>query len=283
MALTKEALLSLEKKAHELRCLCIDTVSWAGSGHIGGSLSSIDILTLLYYHYMKINPRNPDWEDRDRMVVSKGHIGVGYAPVLADKGYFDKELLKEFNHTGSPLGIHLDSNKVPGVDASTGSLGHGLPLSLGMALAARYLKKDYKVFCLMGDGECNEGTVWEAAMAIAHYNAKNVIAYVDRNHCMMDGRTEQVMNLEPFKDKWQSFGFEVKEVNGHSFTELAEATDYALQGKKPTVIICNTIKGCGVDFIADDYRWHYGAFDEAKVEKAKQSLENYYQARVKGE
>ncbi|GKX29345.1 transketolase, N-terminal subunit [Vallitalea longa] len=283
MPLTDIELLNLEKKAHELRNLCVDTVVWAGSGHIGGSLSAMDILTILYYKYLNIDPSKPLWEDRDRFILSKGHVGVGFAPVLADKGYIDKEDLKEYNHTGSKLGMHLDSNKVPGVDASTGSLGHGLPIAVGMALAARINKKGYRTFCLLGDGECDEGSVWEAAMSATHYKVTNLITIVDRNRCMIDGPTEDVMALEPFAKKWEAFGFIVKEVNGHSFKELSEAIEYAItEDKAPVVIIANTIKGCGIDFMADNYKWHYGGLNSEKITQSKDSLEKYYQKRVKG-
>lgn len=283
MTLNSQEIMKLEKKAHQLRNLCVDTVVWAGSGHIGGSLSSMDIFTILYHKYMNIDPKNPRWDERDRFILSKGHVGVGYAPVLADKEFFDKELLKEYNHTGSSLGVHLDSLKVPGVDASTGSLGHGLSLALGIAIAARLQKKTYMTYCLLGDGECNEGSVWEAAMAISHFNVTNIVTIVDRNQCMIDGRTEDIMALEPFADKWRAFGFIVKEVNGHDFNELSEAIEFALnEESKPVVIIANTIKGCGINFIEDDYRWHYGGFDSEKVRKSKESLQKYFEKRVKG-
>ncbi|QUH30911.1 transketolase [Vallitalea guaymasensis] len=283
MPLTDIEIKNLEKKTHELRSLCVDTVVWAGSGHIGGSLSAMDILTILYYKYLNIDPSKPLWEDRDRFILSKGHIGVGFAPVLADKGYIDKEQLKEYNHTGSELGMHLDSNKVPGVDASTGSLGHGLPIAVGMALAARINNKDYKTYCLLGDGECDEGSVWEAAMSIAHYKITNLVTIVDRNRCMIDGPTENVMSLEPFAKKWEAFGFIVKEVDGHNFTELSEAIEYALaEDKAPVVIIANTIKGCGIDFMEDNYKWHYGGLNSEKIAQSKESLEKYYKKRVKG-
>jgi transketolase len=283
MPLSKEEIIILEKKAHELRNLCVDTVVWAGSGHIGGAMSAMDIFTILYYKYLKIDVKNPNWADRDRFILSKGHVGVGFAPVLADKGFIEKELLKEYNHTGSPLGMHLDSLKVKGLDASTGSLGHGLPIALGTALAARVQKKSYKTYCLLGDGECDEGSVWEAAMAISHFKATNVITIVDRNRCMIDGPTEEVMALEPFADKWKAFGFIVLEVNGHSFIELCEAIEFALkENTKPVVIIANTHKGCGIDFMQDDYRWHYGSLDQEKQQRATESLSKYYEARIGG-
>ncbi len=281
MPLSKTEWLALEKKAHELRNLCLDTTYWAGSGHIGGGMSVMDMLTVLYHKYLNIKVEDPNWEDRDRFILSKGHSGIAFAPVLVDKGFNDPEQLKTFNLSNSKMGIHLDANKVVGVDASTGSLGHGLSIALGTALAARVLGKTYKTYCILGDGECDEGSNWEAAMAIAHYNATNVISFVDRNKCMIDGRTEDVMNLEPFADKWRAFGFIVKEVDGHNISELCDAIDFALNDpEKPVMIIANTVKGEGIDFMADDYHWHYGAIDEAKYNQAKASLEKYYAERV---
>ncbi|WP_105615190.1 transketolase [Vallitalea okinawensis] len=283
MGLQAQELLMLEKKAHELRELCVDTVVWAGSGHIGGALSAMDIFTILYHKYMSVDPKNPNWEDRDRFILSKGHVGVGFAPVLADKGFFSKEDLKEYNHFGSNLGMHLDSRKVVGLDASTGSLGHGLPIALGTALAARVRNKTYMTYCLLGDGECDEGAVWEAAMAIAHYNVTNLVTFVDRNGLMMDGATEDVMSLEPFKDKWEAFGFHVIEVEGHDFNQLADAIDYAHDHhEKPVVIIARTVKGCGIDFIENNYRWHYGGLDSEKIKLSKESLLRHYNKRVEG-
>jgi transketolase len=281
MPLTKDERLALEEKAHELRKLTVETVVWAGSGHIGGALSAMDIMTILYHKYLRLDPKRPDWAERDRFICSKGHIGVGYAPVLADLGYFDRELLREYNHTGSPLGMHLDSTKVKGVEASTGSLGHGLAVGLGMALGARVKGEAWKTFVLLGDGECDEGAVWESAMAASHFKAASLIAIVDRNGCMIDGPTEEVMALEPFADKWRAFGFEVVEVDGHDFSALAGAIERALAAKyKPVAIIANTVKGCGIDFIAGDYRWHYGSFDAAKKAEALASLERYRETRL---
>ena len=281
MPLSKTEWLALEKKAHELRNLCLDTTYWAGSGHIGGGMSVMDMLTVLYHKYLNIRVEEPDWEDRDRFILSKGHSGIAFAPVLVDKGFNEYEQLKTFNLSNSKMGIHLDANKVVGVDASTGSLGHGLSIALGTALAARVLGKDYKTYCILGDGECDEGSNWEAAMAIAHFNATNVISFVDRNKCMIDGRTEDVMKLEPFADKWRAFGFIVKEVDGHNISELCDAIDFALnEADKPVMIVANTVKGEGIDFMADDYHWHYGAIDESKYQQAKESLEKYYAQRV---
>ena len=281
MALTKQEWLELEKQAHELRKLCLDTTFWAGSAHIGGGMSVMDMLTILYYKYMKYDVANPQWEDRDRFILSKGHSGVALASLVCHIGFDDKEKLKTFNLSNSTMGIHLDSNKVKGVDASTGSLGHGLSIAHGTALAAKVLGKDYKTFCILGDGECDEGSNWEAAMSAAHFKADNLISFVDRNQCMIDGPTEEVMALEPFADKWRSFGFIVKEVDGHNFNELADAIDFALENKgAPVMIIANTVKGAGVDYMEGDYKWHYGALNDEKYELAKASLEKYYAKRV---
>ena len=263
-----------------IRVLAADAVQKANSGHPGLPLGAAAVAYELWAKEMKHNPANPDWANRDRFILSKGHSGIAYAPVLVDKGFNDPEQLKTFNLTNSKMGIHLDSNKVIGVDASTGSLGHGLSIALGTALAARVLGKDYKTYCILGDGECDEGSNWEAAMAINAFKATNVISFVDRNKCMIDGRTEDVMPLEPFCDKWRAFGFHVIEVDGHNLNELSEAIDYALgEPDAPVMIVANTVKGEGIDFMADDYHWHYGAIDAEKYELAKKSLENYYEKR----
>ncbi|MEG0751149.1 MAG: transketolase [Oscillospiraceae bacterium] len=281
MALTKQEWKQLEKKASELRGLTLDTCNWAGSAHMGGSYSAADFMTLLYFKYLRFDPQNYDDPDRDRCVVSKGHIGVLLASLFSMLGLIDKEDLKTFNLTQSKLGIHLDCNKVHGLDASTGSLGHGSPIALGMALAGRVLGKDYKTWLVLGDGECDEGSVWEAAMATANFNVTSLITVVDRNKAMIDGMTEDVMKLEPFADKWRAFGFEVIEVNGHHMREMSDAIDRALAAReKPVCIILDTIKGEGISFMAGDYKWHYGAMDTDKYAKGKQDLLEYEEKRL---
>ncbi len=273
MALTDSELKNLKEKAAQLRKDIIDVTFWAGGAHIGGALSMVEIITILYYKYMKIDPENPDWEERDRFVLSKGHAGVGLAPMLANVGFFDKEILKTFNKFNSPFGMHLDSLKVRGLDASTGSLGHGLSMALGMALAARVKNLNYKTYCLLGDGELNEGSNWEAMMAASHYKTTNLIPIVDYNKHMIDGRVEEVMSLEPLDKKWEAFGFEVLKVDGHNFIELDKALEKAVSAvEKPVVIIANTIKGKGVDFMEDETKWHYGSIDSIAWEKAKASV-----------
>ena len=282
MALKKEEWLRLEAKANDLRRLTLDTTYWAGSGHIGGGMSVLDVMTVLYHKYMHIRVDEPQWEDRDRFILSKGHAAIAYAPLLCDLGFEDKELLKTFNLSGSKMGMHLNSNEVTGVDASTGSLGHGLSIAAGTALAARVRGKDYKTYCVLGDGECDEGSNWEAGMTVAHYGLTNLISFVDRNHCMIDGPTEDVMRLEPLADKWAAFGFNVLTIDGNNINEICTAIDTALANDtgKPYMIILDTVKGCGIDFIEGDYRWHYGAFDDEKYEKAKAALEETYKKRV---
>lgn len=289
MPLLKDEWIKLENKANELRNLCLDTTYWVGSGHIGGAMSAMDIMTVLYHKYMTIDVNNPDMPERDRFFLSKGHSGIGYIAVLADLGFKDKlegkslkEQLKTFNLTGSKLGMHLDATKVEGVDASTGSLGHGLSIALGTALAARLTDRKYTTYCLLGDGECNEGAVWEAAMSAAHFKATNMITFVDRNNCMIDGRTEDVMRLEPFADKWRAFGFNVLEIDGQNIKEICNAIDTALDNKtdKPYCIIAKTCKGAGICFMEDDYRWHYGAIDSDKYKEAQESLEMYHKERL---
>lgn len=281
MSLTIDERIRLEEKAHELRKLTVETVYNAHSGHLGGSLSMMDLCTVLYHKVMKYDVKNPEWEDRDRFIMSKGHAGIGLVAVLADLGFIEKEDLKTFNLTGSKLGIHLDANKVPGVDASTGSLGHGSSIALGIALAAKQLNKDFYTYLLLGDGECDEGSVWEAAMATANFNANNLITFVDRNMAMIDGDTEDVMKLEPFADKWRAFGFETIEVDGHDHVAIFDEIEAAkTREDKPTCIILNTKKGKGVSFAEGDFRWHYGAIDEPLLEEAMSSLATYHESRM---
>lgn len=274
MPITESEITRLKEQARIIRHDIIDTTVWSGGAHIGGALSMVEIMTILYFKYMNIKPEEPGWEERDRLVLSKGHGGVGYAPVLAARGYFPRDDLKEFNHFMSNFGMHLDSLKVKGVDVSTGSLGHGLPMAVGLALGARLQKKKWYTYCILGDGECNEGTVWEAAMSASHFKVTNLVTFVDRNRLMIDGATEEIMVLEPFADKWRAFGFIVKEIDGHDFAALSEAIDYAHgEGNGPVIIICNTKKGRGIDFMEDQVKWHYGSIDSELAAKAHESVD----------
>jgi len=274
MPVTDQEISQLQRHAKQLRKDILDITFWAGGSHIGGALSMVEIMILLYYKYLNIDPKYPEMPDRDRVILSKGHAGVGFAPLLARKGYFDFEQLKDFNKFKSPFGMHLDGQKVLGVDMSTGSLGHGLSLAVGLALGARLKGQSWRTYCILGDGECNEGSIWEAAMAAAHYKTTNLITIVDRNKFSVDGPTEKVMALEPFADKWKSFGFIVKEVDGHSYSALSMAIEEAQMEKKaPVLIMAHTVKGKGVDFMENDVRWHYGGLDSDKLEGAKRYVE----------
>jgi transketolase len=274
MPITGQEINELKQHARQLRRDIVDITFWAGGAHIGGALSMVEIMILLYYKYLNIDPKNPQKPDRDRMVLSKGHAGVGFAPLLARRGYFDFELLRDFNKFKSPFGMHLDGQKVTGVDVSTGSLGHGLSMAVGLSLGARTKGESWRTYCVLGDGECNEGTVWEAAMAAGHYKVTNLVTFVDRNRFMVDGPTEKVMGLEPFSDKWRSFGFVVKEVDGHSYEALSAAIEEAQAEKSaPVVIMANTVKGKGVPFMENDVRWHYGGLDSDRLEETKKLID----------
>ncbi len=273
MSLKPEELTKLKEVARNLRVTLIDVMAWAGGSHIGGSLSIVDILTILYFKLLKVDPANPDWEERDRFVLSKGHAAAGYIPVLAKRGFFPEEDLKSFNHFGSAFAMHPDSNKISGCDVSTGSLGHGLSIAAGIGLGARCRGMDYRTVCLLGDGECCEGSVWEAAMSIAHYGLTNVVTVVDRNRLMIDGETEEIIGLEPFGEKWRAFGFEVIEADGHDFESLDTAFERAWEmTDRPAVIIANTVKGKGVDFMENNVVYHYASGDSAVCDEAKASI-----------
>ena len=277
MPVTPEENKELRKIAKELRLTIIDVMAWAGGAHVGGSLSCLDLLVALYFKYLKLDPQNPDWDDRDWFILSKGHAAAAYIPVLSKKGYFPHEELRSFNHFGSPFAMHPDCNKVIGCDVSAGSLGHGLPIAFGLGLGFKYQNKPNKVVCIMGDGECCEGSIWEAAMAIAHYKLTNVIPIVDRNRLMIDATTEEEIGLEPFADKWRAFGFDVVEIDGHDFTDIGRGLDAAWNAvDKPVMILANTVKGKGVDFMENQLAYHYAAGDTEMCEKAKASIEAMY-------
>ena len=276
MPLTKQEWLDLEAKANQLRHTALDTTLMAGSGHIGGSLSSMDILTVLYYKYMNIKKDDPTWADRDRFILSKGHIGIGYAGLLCDLGWNDPEQLKTFNLTNSKMGVHLDSNKVVGVDASTGSLGHGLSIAVGTALAARVQKKSYITYCLLGDGECDEGSVWEAALQAHQFKLDNLIAIIDHNRMQSLDFCENTLALEPFGDKWRAFGWNVIETDGNDVDAVEKALRQAQDNRgsgRPTVVIAVTTKGKGVSFMENDILWHYRTPQGEEYDAALAELE----------
>lgn len=263
----------LKKVAKDVRKGIIEEVYRAESGHPGGSLSIADILTVLYFNVLNIDPKNSKWEDRDRFVLSKGHCSPALYSVLANRGYFDKELLKTFRNLESNLQGHPDMNKVPGVDMTTGSLGQGLSVANGMAIAGKLNNKQYRVYCLLGDGEIEEGQVWEAAMTANKYKLDNLCVIVDNNNLQIDGTIEEVMSSYPIDEKFKSFGFQIINIDGHNIQEIIDAFDVAKNVKgKPTCIIAKTIKGKGVSFMENKAEWHGKAPTEEQYNLAIEEL-----------
>lgn len=263
----------LKETARTIRQDIIEMLAESNSGHPGGSLSAVEILTALYFSEMNVNPDDPHCEDRDRFVLSKGHAAPVLYSALAEKGYFEKKHLSTLRKLGSILQGHPNMNDTPGVDMSTGSLGQGLSAANGMALAGKLDKKDYRVFVLLGDGELEEGQVWEAAMTSAHYKLDNVTAFVDHNKLQIDGPIEKVMNPEPVADKFAAFGWHVISIDGHSFEEIFKAIDEAKTVKgKPTMIIANTVKGKGVSFMENQAGWHGTAPNKEQRDQAIKEL-----------
>ncbi len=262
----------LAEKAVQTRIAILQMIYQGKGGHIGGALSCTDILVTLYYTVMRIDPKNPGWEGRDRFVLSKGHSVEGLYAILADLGFIPRAELDSYRGFGSRL-IGHPSNKVPGIEVNTGALGHGLSVGVGMALAGKMDQKDHKVYVLMGDGELAEGSVWEAAMAGSHYKLDNLIGIVDRNRLQIGGSTEDVMALEDLKAKWQAFGWEALEVDGHDFNSLVELAKLPIVPGKPHMIIANTIKGKGISFMENEVGWHHRVPNEEEYAQALQELE----------
>jgi transketolase len=270
----------LKRKAAEIRMELLTMIYEAKTGHTGGSLSNTDILTVLYYKIMNIDPNNPNWDGRDRYVQSKGHSVESYWAILADKGFFPKEELKTFSQFGTRL-IGHPNNKVPGVEMNTGALGHGLPIAVGMALAAKLDGKSYKVYTLMGDGEQAEGSVWEGAMAASQYKLDNLVAIIDRNKLQITGSTEDVMGLEPLGDKWRSFGWEVVEVDGNDVEQLVEVfSNTPKVVGKPTMIVANTVKGKGISFAENVGAWHHRVPTKEEYDLAMEELSKQLEVLV---
>lgn len=271
--LEKLEIQELEKKARRIREDIIEEVYSAKSGHPGGSLSIADILTVLYFREMNIHPENPDWEDRDRFVLSKGHCSPALYSCLANRGFFPVEDLKTFRNINSYLQGHPDKNKVPGVDMTTGSLGQGLSSANGMAIAGKMDQKDYRVYCVLGDGEIEEGQIWEAAMAANKYKLDNLCVIVDNNNLQIDGTIEEVMSSYPIDEKFRSFGFQVINIDGHDIEEIIKAFEVAKNVKgKPTCIIAKTIKGKGVTFMENQAGWHGKAPNEEQYNQAMEEM-----------
>lgn len=265
----------LQKIANNARKLMVESLIQAGCGHPGGAFSSVDIMTALYFEVMKINPKNPRWEERDRFILSKGHSSIALYAVFCLRGFLSKETLLTFRQDKSILCGHPDMHKVAGVEMSTGSLGHGLSVAVGMATAAKIDRKKHKIFVLMGDGETQAGSVWEAAMFANHYKLDNLVGIIDRNHIQIDGFTEEVMSLEPYRSKWESFGWIVKEIDGHNISEIIlTLKQIPFKQGKPSLIIANTVKGKGISFMENNPEWHGKALRDEYAIIASRETEN---------
>ena len=270
--MNNEKKLALSKIATRVRMGIIEGVYHAKSGHPGGSLSSADILTYLYFEKMNINPENPSDENRDRLVLSKGHAAPVLYSVLANRGYFDTEMLSTLRHVGSILQGHPDMKKIPGVDMSSGSLGQGISAATGMALSAKHFGNDYKVYTILGDGEIQEGQVWEAAMFASHKKLNNLTVIVDNNNLQIDGSIDAVNSPYPIDEKFKAFGFEVIVIDGHNFDEIEAAFEKAGTFDRPLAIIANTVKGKGVSFMENQVGWHGSAPNEEQYNTAMAEL-----------
>lgn len=259
--------------ANKVRQGIITGVYNAKCGHPGGSLSAAEIFTYLYFEEMNIDPKNPKMEDRDRFVLSKGHVAPGLYSTLANRGFFDVEALKTLRHTGSFLQGHPDMKGVPGVDMSSGSLGQGLSVAVGMALAARLQNKDYRVYCLTGDGELEEGQIWEAAMFAGHRKLDNLVVFIDNNNLQIDGSLDEVCSPNPIDKKFEAFNFYVQVINGNDFDEIAQALKNAREHKgQPAAIVAKTLKGKGVSYMENSCGWHGKAPNAEEYEIAMKEL-----------
>lgn len=263
----------LQAKAKEIRRDIIKMLGLAGSGHPGGSLSVTDILTALYFHVMKYDPKNPQWADRDRLILSKGHAAPALYAALAHAGYFERELLWTLRQLGSPLQGHPDMRKLPGVEASTGSLGQGLSIGIGIALSGRIDKKNFRTYVVMSDGEMNEGQTWEAAAFASHNKVDNLTMILDYNKFQLDGAVKDILWMEPLAEKWRAFGWDVQEIDGHDIKEIQAALQKAkaVTGK-PTAIVADTIKGKGVSFMENNNHYHGVAPTPEETERALKEL-----------
>lgn len=263
----------LERKAHELRIDIVKMIGLAGSGHPGGSLSAIDIITALFFRIMRHDPQNPRWPDRDRFVLSKGHAAPALYAALAHAGYFERDLLWTLRKIGSPLQGHPDKRKLPILEASTGSLGQGLSIGIGIALAGKLDRKNYRVYVLLGDGETQEGQIWEGALFARQHKLDNITAIVDYNKFQLDGPLKDILDIEPYRDKWRAFGWEVFEIDGHNMREIVETIERTKEIKgKPSVVIAHTIKGKGVSFMENNNDFHGKAPTKEQLELALKEL-----------
>ena len=268
--MNEEKLQFLKKQAKEIRIMTIEEIATLGSGHVGGAMSIVDLLALLYFHRMKIDPQNPRWEERDQLVVSKGHSGPAVYATLALRGFFPKDWLATLNKGGTSLPSHCDRNKTPGVDMTTGSLGQGFSAAIGIALGLKMDKKSPTVYTIIGDGESNEGQIWEGAMFASYQKLSNLIAFTDCNKQQLDGFTKDVLDMGNIAAKWESFGWFTQEVDGHDIAALDAAIEKALAEKeRPSMIVMHTIKGKGCNFAEGIEKNHSMVFD---MEKAKEAI-----------
>jgi transketolase len=263
----------LKNLATKIRADVLKMTHRAKSSHVGSSLSIADLLAVLYGNILKINPQKPDWQERDRLILSKGHACAGLYAALAEVGYFPSENLETYYQNGSYLAGHITHTAVPGVEVSTGSLGHGLSIACGMALAGKQDAKNYRVFTILSDGECDEGSIWEAVLFAPHHLLDNLVAIVDYNKIQSIGRVEEVLDLEPFADKWKAFGWAVSEIDGHNFEEIYQTlSKLPFKAGKPSCIIAHTVKGKGVSFMEDKLAWHYQQPDAEQLKLALAEL-----------
>jgi transketolase len=273
----------LEERAWFVRRETVRLISIAKTGHYASSFSCAEILAALYYNVMNVRPGDPNWKDRDRLLLGKGHAAVGVYPILADLGFLEPELLDAYTRLGNPLGDHPDMRRVPGIDFSSGSLGHALSIGLGMCLGARMEGADFNVFVLLGDGELHEGQVWEAALSAAHHRANRLIGIVDRNGFSLDGSIDDIIGIEPLLDKWSAFGWSVHEVDGHDVADVVRVlrgvTDEPTR-ESPALVVAKTVKGKGIGYMESEPGWHLGWLDETDEEAAFNELERG--AKVRG-
>ncbi|MGE5548918.1 MAG: transketolase [Bacteroidota bacterium] len=266
--------VTLQRQAAEIRKDIVRMTAAAGSSHVGSALSIVEILVALYFGVMRLDPRNPDWADRDRFILSKGHAATALYATLAARGFFPRTGLEGYYVNGGGLAGHPVRGGAPGIEASTGSLGHGLSIGVGMALAAKRDAKTHRVFVLLGDGECNEGSVWEATMCASHHGLDNLVIVVDRNGLQGLGRTDHVVRLDSLAEKWRAFACETREADGHDLEELLSVFETVpFAGGRPSVVIARTTKGMGVSFMENQLAWHYKSPDKEQTAQALREIE----------
>ena len=274
----KDKIKYLEDKAQKIRTVVIEMYNQVGKGHIGGSLSVVELMTALYFHIINVNPENPNWPDRDRVILSKGHASSTLYAILAEKGFFPKNyLFTQFVKINGILQEHCEMRKTPGVEMSTGSLGQGLSVALGMSLASRLNKKNYRIYVIMGDGEMQSGQVWEALMACSHYKTKNIIVIIDYNKLQISGTIGEIMDIEPLVKKLNAFRWNVLEIDGHNMTQIVQAFQEVEKSSSPFphAIICNTIKGKGISFMENNVGWHSNLLTKKLYEQAMEELSKH--------